>query len=116
MFLQVPPELSDKSNLLINKGKIYISKTSPPEVIKAYQSQFQRDFSAFLYARSKEVIPGGRMVLTFAGRNVAEPSIDSSCLLWDYLGHAFQALVEEVFIFSLTLFFLFVFGSHNDSN
>ncbi|EEF32723.1 Jasmonate O-methyltransferase, putative [Ricinus communis] len=93
---QVPPELNhDKSNPLVNKGKIYISKTSPPAVAKAYQSQFQRDFSSFLHARSKEVVPGGRMVLTFSGRNLADPSPDSSCLLWDYLGQAFQDLVTQ---------------------
>ncbi|XP_050227117.1 probable methyltransferase TCM_000168 isoform X2 [Mercurialis annua] len=92
---QVPSELKDESNPLRNKGKIYISKTSPPAVIKAYQNQFEIDFSSFLQARSKEIVAGGRMVLAFAGRNVADPTTDSSCLLWDYIGHAFQALVKE---------------------
>ncbi|CAN1122385.1 Probable methyltransferase TCM_000168 [Linum perenne] len=92
---QVPPELTDKLNPLINKGKVFISKTSSPAVIEAYKSQFQRDFSAFLAARSKEVIPGGRMVFQFKGRRIEDPAPDESCLLWDYLGLAFQELVSE---------------------
>ncbi|KAK1586597.1 hypothetical protein Q3G72_004080 [Acer saccharum] len=92
---QVPPELTDKENPLINKGKIFISKTSPPAVIKAYQTQFQSDFASFLESRSKEVVPGGRMVLTFRGRTTPDPSSDETCLLWDYLGQAFQDLIEK---------------------
>ncbi|KDP23998.1 hypothetical protein JCGZ_25386 [Jatropha curcas] len=88
-------ELSNKLNPLINKGKIFISKTSPPEVINAYKAQFQRDFSSFLEARSREVVPGGRMVLMFKGRRLVDPAADESCLLWDYLGQAFQDLVSK---------------------
>ncbi|XP_050227116.1 probable methyltransferase TCM_000168 isoform X1 [Mercurialis annua] len=92
---QVPPEMSDESDPLINKGKISISETSPAAVIKAYQKQFQKDFSSFLEARSKEVVPGGRMVLSFLGRNVANPTTESTSLFWDYIGHAFQAPVQQ---------------------
>ncbi|KAJ4841337.1 hypothetical protein Tsubulata_044281 [Turnera subulata] len=92
---QVPPELNNTSNPLMNKGKVFISKTSPPAVIEAYQAQFQRDFCSFLEARSKEVVPGGRMVLMFKGRRVDDPAPDESCLLWDYLGQAFQDLVSQ---------------------
>ncbi|KAJ6737478.1 S-ADENOSYL-L-METHIONINE:CARBOXYL METHYLTRANSFERASE FAMILY PROTEIN [Salix viminalis] len=90
---QIPPELNDKSNPLINKGKIYISKTSPAAAIAAYQNQFQKDFFSFLMARSKEVVPGGRMVFTLNARRIADPTADESCLIWDYLGQALQDLV-----------------------
>ncbi|KAF8011426.1 hypothetical protein BT93_J1901 [Corymbia citriodora subsp. variegata] len=93
---QVPVELSDRSNkALVNKGKIYISRTSPLGVVEAYLNQFRRDFSSFLRSRSEEIAPGGHMVLTFGGRRVANPSTDESCLLWDYLGLAFQDLVSQ---------------------
>lgn len=36
------------------------------------------------------------MVLMFRGRRLKDPSPDESCLLWDYLGQAFQDLVSEV--------------------
>lgn len=90
---QVPPELNDKSDPLLNKGKIYISKTSPAAAIAAYQIQFQKDFFSFLMARSKEVVPGGRMVFTLKARRIADPTAEESCLIWDYLGQALQNLV-----------------------
>ncbi|XP_022923187.1 salicylate carboxymethyltransferase-like [Cucurbita moschata] len=92
---QVPEELSEKGKGIRNKGKIFISKTSPSEVIEAYYGQFKKDFSCFLKSRSKEVVCGGRMVLTFRGRRQPDPCPDETCLLWDYLGLAFQALVHE---------------------
>ncbi|XP_038723813.1 S-adenosyl-L-methionine:benzoic acid/salicylic acid carboxyl methyltransferase 3-like [Tripterygium wilfordii] len=92
---QVPPELTDKENPLINKGKVCISKTSPPAVINAYRNQFLKDFSSFLKSRSEEVVSGGRMVFTFGGRITADPTLDESCLTWDYLGLAFQDLVSQ---------------------
>ncbi|KAL3720563.1 hypothetical protein ACJRO7_005387 [Eucalyptus globulus] len=93
---QVPLELSDCSDkAMVNKGKIYISRTSPPRVVEAYLSQFRRDFSSFLRLRSEEIAPGGHMVLTFRGRRMPDPFPDESCLLWDYLGLAFQDLVSQ---------------------
>ncbi|WCJ32657.1 S-adenosyl-L-methionine-dependent methyltransferases superfamily protein [Euphorbia peplus] len=102
---KVPPELRSRGNDdgVVNKGKIYISKTSSGEVIEAYQAQFRRNFSSFLKARAEEVVVGGRMVLLFAGRLVEDPAPDESCLLWDYLGQAFQALVNEGLIEEETL-------------
>ncbi|CAI0554978.1 unnamed protein product [Linum tenue] len=53
---QVPPELSDKRDPLINKGKVFISRTSSPAVIGAYKSQYRKDFCSFLQARSEVVV------------------------------------------------------------
>ncbi|OMO83515.1 SAM dependent carboxyl methyltransferase [Corchorus olitorius] len=92
--IQVPPELIDKANPLINKGRIFISKTSPTTVIDSYLTQFRKDFSSFLKLRSIELAQEGRMVLTLRGRRTADPT-DESCVLWDYLGQAFQELVTE---------------------
>lgn len=93
---QVPPELGDKGvKSLLNKGKVYISKTSPPDVLNAYVRQYQRDFALFLKSRSEEVAPGGRMVLMFRGRRVEDPCHEESCLLWDLLGQAFQDMVSQ---------------------
>ncbi|KVI02836.1 SAM dependent carboxyl methyltransferase [Cynara cardunculus var. scolymus] len=65
---RVPPGLYDKQGKSINNGSLYISKSSPLEVSKAYFEQFQEDFSLFLRSRSKELIVGGRMVLILLGR------------------------------------------------
>ncbi|MBA0802991.1 hypothetical protein Gohar_013243 [Gossypium harknessii] len=92
---QVPPELVDKANPVINKGKIFISRTSPAAVIDFYVTQFRKDFTLFLKLRSEEIAPKGRMVLTLRGRITPDPTSDQSCLLWDYLGQAFQDLVAK---------------------
>ncbi|KAK7349976.1 hypothetical protein VNO77_07939 [Canavalia gladiata] len=52
----------------LNKGDIYLSNTSPPSVYEAYSKQFAKDFKVFLKSRSKELSPGGIMVLTLMGR------------------------------------------------
>nr|VDD37349.1 unnamed protein product [Brassica oleracea] len=59
---QVPcGEVSKEDGVVItadldNKGKIYLSKTSPKSVHKAYALQFQSDFLVFLRSRSEEGI------------------------------------------------------------
>ncbi|TVU35418.1 hypothetical protein EJB05_17306, partial [Eragrostis curvula] len=65
---QVPPGLSDETNTPLNKGKMFISSTSPPAVPKAYLKQFQRDFGLFLQSRAAEIVPGGAMILSTLGR------------------------------------------------
>ncbi|KAJ8442006.1 hypothetical protein Cgig2_020151 [Carnegiea gigantea] len=67
-FLHFVPEgLVSNDGIALNKGNICIAKTSPPEVQKAYHTQFKRDFTLFLSSRAREVVPGGCMVLTFLG-------------------------------------------------
>lgn len=80
----------------LNKGKIYISKTSPPRVLDAYLVQFQKDFSLFLKSRSEEVVPGGRMVLSFMGRRSTDPTTEESCYHWELLAQALMSMVLEV--------------------
>ncbi|KAL6011381.1 hypothetical protein ACLOJK_001827 [Asimina triloba] len=91
----VPPELNKGANPPLNRGKIFISTTSPPSVFKAYLEQFQRDFSVFLMSRSEEVIPGGRMVFSFVGRRATDPSTEESCHQWELLAQALNAMVLD---------------------
>lgn len=99
---QVPEKLEN------NKGKIFISKSSPPGVHEAYLKQFQKDFSTFLQLRSEEIIPNGRMVLTFGTRSAADPTTDDSSFTWDLLAKslldmAAEGLVKEADIDSFNL-------------
>ncbi|KAB5527741.1 hypothetical protein DKX38_021588 [Salix brachista] len=64
-----PRSLHFVPEIPLNKGNIYLAKTSPPGVHKAYLNQFEKDFTAFLRSRSEEMIPGGHMVLTIYGRD-----------------------------------------------
>ncbi|KAJ4976907.1 hypothetical protein NE237_002013 [Protea cynaroides] len=85
---QVPQGLED------NKGNVYVSKTSPSSVYKAYLKQFQRDFSKFLSTRSKEVRTGGHMVITIAGRRSKEPYSEDS-IPWELLALSLNDLVSQ---------------------
>ncbi|KAL8490452.1 hypothetical protein ACS0TY_025594 [Phlomoides rotata] len=96
---QVPLGLK-ASGINLNKGKIYISKTSPDCVAKAYLSQFQKDFFLFLRSRAEEVVPAGRMVLSFMGRTSPAAAAEVGSHQWELLAHAltsmaFDGLVEE---------------------
>ncbi|PIN15875.1 Salicylate carboxymethyltransferase [Handroanthus impetiginosus] len=71
---QIPQGLEN-----INKENIYMARTSPKEVFEAYSKQYQKDFSTFLSFRSKEMVSGGRMVLTIMARSVEDPSSKDDC-------------------------------------
>lgn len=93
---QVPPGLFDQTtNAPINKGKMYISDTSPFAVQLAYFRQFQRDFSLFLKSRAAEVLPGGRMVLAMLGRQSESRADRRTNFLWELLSESFAALVSK---------------------
>ncbi|XP_060182023.1 S-adenosyl-L-methionine:benzoic acid/salicylic acid carboxyl methyltransferase 2-like [Lycium barbarum] len=90
MWLSQVPDLTEK-----NKGNIYMANTSPPSVIKAYYEQYEKDFSKFLKYRSEELMKGGKMVLTFLGRESEYPSSKECCYIWELLSMALNELVVE---------------------
>ncbi|XP_068309887.1 probable jasmonic acid carboxyl methyltransferase 2 [Pyrus communis] len=93
---QVPPGLDCQAGgRALNKGKIYISKTSPQCVLDAYSLQFHKDFSLFLKSRAEEIVGGGRMVLSLMGRSSSDPSTQESCYQWELLAHALMSMVLE---------------------
>ncbi|OWM87436.1 probable caffeine synthase 2 isoform X2 [Punica granatum] len=89
------PQLMTEGGSPLNKGKIYISKTSPPKVMEAYLAQFQEDCTNFLSCRSKEMVIGARLVLVLHVRNSADPASDESCYPWESLAEAISSLVSE---------------------
>nr|CAD1842739.1 unnamed protein product [Ananas comosus var. bracteatus] len=98
-----------KRSPLNNKGKIYISSSSPPSVFEAHKKQFKRDFSLFLKCRGEEVVEGGHMVLTFVARRSSDPSTPPlGCYLWELLAKALMdmaslGLIEEEKVDSFNL-------------
>ncbi|KAL0325761.1 UNVERIFIED_CONTAM: Jasmonate O-methyltransferase [Sesamum radiatum] len=92
---QVPPGLCTKAGKHLNKGKIYISKTSPPSVVKAYLSQFQKDFFAFLRSRAAEMVAGGRMLLSFMGRSSPDAAAEVGTHQWELLAQALMSMALE---------------------
>ncbi|XP_004298468.1 PREDICTED: jasmonate O-methyltransferase-like [Fragaria vesca subsp. vesca] len=88
--------LSQVPDGLNNKGKIYVSKTSPQCVLDAYSMQFQKDFSVFLRSRAQEIVAGGRMVLSFMGRPSSDPTADEGTFYqFELLGQALMAMVSK---------------------
>ncbi|KAI4381172.1 hypothetical protein MLD38_007275 [Melastoma candidum] len=78
-----------------NKGNVYISRKSPPNVVEAYYKQFREDFKTFLECRAEELVSGGRMVLTFLGRRSDDPCSDECCCIWELLAMALYEMVSE---------------------
>ncbi|KEH40177.1 probable jasmonic acid carboxyl methyltransferase 2 [Medicago truncatula] len=92
---KAPGGLEDERGKGLNKGKLYISKSSPNCVLKAYSQQFKNDFSQFLESRSQEMVHGGRMVLSFMGRESMDPTSPNCCYQWELLAQALMTLVLE---------------------
>lgn len=88
--------MNDESERGLNKGKIYISKSSPICVLEAYSQQFPNDFSLFLESRSQEIVLGGRMVLSLLGRGSLDPTITQSSYTAEFLALALMSMVSEV--------------------
>ncbi|KAE8734649.1 hypothetical protein F3Y22_tig00000738pilonHSYRG00152 [Hibiscus syriacus] len=89
-----------------NKGNVYMVRSSPPNVFHAYAHQFHKDFTNFLSLRSKEIIPQGRMVLTFMARKNADPSNEDYG--WELVAKSLvdlvaQGVVEETEVDSFNL-------------
>ncbi|XP_030459933.1 salicylate carboxymethyltransferase-like [Syzygium oleosum] len=78
-----------------NKGNIYMARSSPPKVLRAYYEQFQRDFSTFLECRGQELVVEGRMVLTLLGRRSDNPSSKECGYIWELLAIALNHMVSE---------------------
>lgn len=90
--MQVPDNLEN------NKGNIYMSNANPPGVYGAYFNQYKADFLTFLRLRSEEVIPNGQMVLTFAGRSIADPTSKDCCRKWELLAKSLKDMSAEVYM------------------
>ncbi|XP_050365343.1 probable jasmonic acid carboxyl methyltransferase 2 [Argentina anserina] len=88
---EVPKGLVTEGGEGLNKGNIYIAKTSTPAVFHEYFEQFKRDFTVFLRSRAQELVPGGSMVLTTMG---SIKSNDPHCI-WEFVGSKLYDMVLD---------------------
>jgi len=81
----------------VNADNIYIGKTTPKVVVDLFREQFEKDIELFLSLRHKELVSGGCMVLTFAGRRREEmPMQGGVARVWEVLSQALEYLVPKV--------------------
>ncbi|XP_073152435.1 benzoate carboxyl methyltransferase-like [Henckelia pumila] len=78
-----------------NKENIYIAMTSPVNILQSYANQFRSDFSKFLGVRGDEIIRGGRMVLSLAGRRVEDTSSIDENAQYTILAETLYDMVVE---------------------
>ncbi|XP_010031255.2 probable caffeine synthase 2 [Eucalyptus grandis] len=97
-WLSQVPNLTSKEGLPLNKGRIYISETSPSVVKEAYLAQFRVDLSTFLKFRSEEMVNNGYLVLVLNGRKDKDFAGINSHYIMEKLGEAIANLVSEGFV------------------
>jgi jasmonate O-methyltransferase len=75
-------------------------------VIKLFQEQFQKDFELFLTLRSKELVSGGRMLLTFIGRKNEDMLMHGEVsTVFELVAKSIRSLVLKVYTFYGNTFF-----------
>ncbi|KAH7682782.1 SAM dependent carboxyl methyltransferase protein [Dioscorea alata] len=92
---RVPLGLYNDEGKSMNKGKAYISETSPPIVTTAYFKQFQMDFNLFLKSRSAELQSSGKMALLLLGRRIQGHQDMATNFFWNMLDKSFSILVSH---------------------
>lgn len=80
----------------LNKGNIYIGRTSPRLVVEQYQEQFHSDFSHFLKLRFDELVPCGQMVLSFLGMSKRDILDGELSTIYGLVAESLDSMVREV--------------------
>lgn len=65
-----------------------------PMVLEAYAQQFRKDFTLFLELRAKELVPGGRMVVSIPGKYSDEMASKSSHF-WEIVAQILRGMALE---------------------
>jgi jasmonate O-methyltransferase len=82
-------------------------RESLPMVLEAYGQQFRKDFTLFLELRAKELVPGGRMVVSLPGRRSHELASKFSHI-WEALAQILRVMASEVCRFTLLAYYFMI--------
>lgn len=94
MALKVAPEDLTRNQIPAYDIDEHTRLERHPMVIEAYAQQFRKDFTRFLELRAKELIPGGRMVVSLVGRDsrVIAPKFSH---MWEFITQILSVMVSE---------------------
>jgi jasmonate O-methyltransferase len=67
-------------------------------VSEAYARQFRKDFTLFLELRAKELVPGGRMVVSLVGKR-SDDRASQFTHLWEMFAKILCVMASEVLVF-----------------
>jgi hypothetical protein len=67
-----------------------------PVVLDAYARQFKKDFMLFLRSRAQEMIPGGRMVLSFTGTRSTSGRTNEFTQTWELVSWILYDMASKV--------------------
>lgn len=102
---RLPEELRDRNSAAWNKGRIHYT-SAPDEVIKAYSAHFAKDMQIFFYARAKEIVSGGMMVLIIPDSDDKLPrSQDAFGITFNCMASSLMDMVKLVSLFHQILLF-----------
>jgi jasmonate O-methyltransferase len=104
--LQAPEDLT-RSQIPAYDIDEQVRRERLPLVLEAYAKQFRKDFTLFLELRAKEMVQGGRMVLSLIGRR-SDVTFTNFSYLSEIVAQILTLMVSEVpfFSFSSITFYL----------
>ncbi|KAK3139746.1 hypothetical protein QOZ80_5AG0389430 [Eleusine coracana subsp. coracana] len=92
-WLSEPPEILKSNGIPMYDNDEGLRRTRRPLVVQACAQQFRKDFTVFLGLRAKELVPGGRMVVSLLG------SCASRCIEpWDTITVPLNDMASRGFI------------------
>jgi hypothetical protein len=96
------PEVLTRNNIPAYNIDEHDRRERLPIILEAYAQQFKNDFTHFLELRSKELLSGGRMVISITGRH----SVGSASKLfhiWETIVQILCVMVLEVHLFAILI-------------
>ena len=97
--LQAPEDLTRNHTPAFDIDE-HARRESLPVVCEAYAQQFKKDFSLFLELRAKELVSGGRMVISLVGTR-SDVIASKFSLFPGIVAQILSVMVAEVHLFAL---------------
>uniref|UniRef100_A0ACD5TLH6 Uncharacterized protein n=1 Tax=Avena sativa TaxID=4498 RepID=A0ACD5TLH6_AVESA len=93
-WLSQAPEVLTRNQISAYDIDEHARRERLPMILEAYAHQFKKDFTLFLELRAKELVPGGRLVISLPGRRSDEVS-SKSIHLWETLAQILRVMALE---------------------